>query len=815
MSGAIFLVGAAVFGIGLVRRFLSLWLNRAELVLWGLVIGWSGGTAVGYVAARVSGGVSFRVGLVVTALVWCAAIFCWLPVIKRFARRGGLRGRPVWDKGFAPFALTLGLFAIIYLRLFTTHMLPVRGDGGIYSGGESTSYDMAYHAAVTTSFVYGSNFPPLYTPMPPAPLLYPFLPDFLTALLIVLGMDLHCALVCTAVPLCLALTGIFYLFALRMLSLTGLSSPARSRLDWMAATATVLFFLNGGFGFVYLVNDWRGSGTSLWHCLTNLNVNYTHIAEKGLVWPNLITDMLLPQRTSIFGLSLGFIILTSFAIAWQRTDHAPTADKPNPWPLLLAAGVIAGTLPFFHIHSYAAVGFISGFLFFLRPRKVWLVFWIPAVALALPRYLELGGQLATAGFTRLQPGWRGQDEPSWLLFWVRNVGLPALLILPAWFSAANSLRRFYLGFLALLILALVFVFSPNDYDNVKLMVYWYGATCVVIAAWLARLASFRSGLVCSVALTFVSTLSGALAIAYEWRASKLIFTRDEIAAAEFVKTGTAPRSLFLTAPGLHQPVLSLAGRAIVRGPTAWLWSHGYPFAEREADVRAIYSGREDAVELLKYYRVDYVYLGPAESAYLNANPAFFDNHFPLTYRAGDIAIYDTRQAGANKLVASAAYPPREYAARLDRDPAQILAEFPAVAFELYRLHKAAFGGRPRFKEFMTDLGRLGRNLYVGAPGWREILEANKRALGEEWRQRPGFDERSIESNAHGRLNAAEYNAAYVLCHYFGYLRRDPDDPPDHDLTGYNFWLRQLDRTNDYRGVTRAFIEADEYKQQIR
>ena len=27
--------------------------------------------------------------------------------------------------------------------------------------------------------------------------------------------------------------------------------------------------------------------------------------------------------------------------------------------------------------------------------------------------------------------------------------------------------------------------------------------------------------------------------------------------------------------------------------------------------------------------------------------------------------------------------------------------------------------------------------------------------------------------------------------YFGYLRRDPDDAPDGDLSGYNFWLAKM------------------------
>jgi hypothetical protein len=37
----------------------------------------------------------------------------------------------------------------------------------------------------------------------------------------------------------------------------------------------------------------------------------------------------------------------------------------------------------------------------------------------------------------------------------------------------------------------------------------------------------------------------------------------------------------------------------------------------------------------------------------------------------------------------------------------------------------------------------------------------------------------------------QYNPAFVLMQYFGYLRRDPDDAPDGDLSGYNFWLAKM------------------------
>ena len=53
----------------------------------------------------------------------------------------------------------------------------------------------------------------------------------------------------------------------------------------------------------------------------------------------------------------------------------------------------------------------------------------------------------------------------------------------------------------------------------------------------------------------------------------------------------------------------------------------------------------------------------------------------------------------------------------------------------------------------------------------------------------------------------QYNAAFVLTEYFGYLRRDPE--PD----GFNFWLNVLNNgeANNYRGMVCSFITSTEYQ----
>src|SRR6185312_4600706 len=38
-----------------------------------------------------------------------------------------------------------------------------------------------------------------------------------------------------------------------------------------------------------------------------------------------------------------------------------------------------------------------------------------------------------------------------------------------------------------------------------------------------------------------------------------------------------------------------------------------------------------------------------------------------------------------------------------------------------------------------------------------------------------------------------FSESFVLMEYFGYLRRNPNDPPDLDFSGYNFWLNKLNQ----------------------
>jgi hypothetical protein len=79
----------------------------------------------------------------------------------------------------------------------------------------------------------------------------------------------------------------------------------------------------------------------------------------------------------------------------------------------------------------------------------------------------------------------------------------------------------------------------------------------------------------------------------------------------------------------------------------------------------------------------------------------------------------------------------------------------------------------------------------------------------------------------GSVYNAQYNPAFILMQYFGYLRRNPNNAPDGDYSGYDFWLTKMNNSSlpgeDVRDpnvavarvnraeIVRAFIVSTEYR----
>jgi hypothetical protein len=197
---------------------------------------------------------------------------------------------------------------------------------------------------------------------------------------------------------------------------------------------------------------------------------------------------------------------------------------------------------------------------------------------------------------------------------------------------------------------------------------------------------------------------------------------------------------------------------------------------------------------------------------------------------------------------------RDWASMLDEDSLNLLGQYTDWSRALYRLHLVARGRMPRYAEFMPDARALGRGLIPGTEEAQRDFDGRLSALAREWEKRADFqsafgaldDARYVErlyENAGVEADPSERAAlanalasrtetragallkvaadprlaergrqrALLLLHYFAFLRRNPDDPPDHNLEGFNFWLSNLERTGDPDKIALAFRDSIEYK----
>ncbi|HZT57276.1 MAG TPA: S8 family serine peptidase, partial [Pyrinomonadaceae bacterium] len=205
--------------------------------------------------------------------------------------------------------------------------------------------------------------------------------------------------------------------------------------------------------------------------------------------------------------------------------------------------------------------------------------------------------------------------------------------------------------------------------------------------------------------------------------------------------------------------------------------------------------------------------------------------------------------------------------RVDTSAAFFLSiEFQQTGYLVYKLYKSSFGnisGLPvpiQRASFVADTQTVVSSpaqVIVGQGNWQAQLEANKQAFVLAFVQRPAFQSAhgsqdvntlvsslfanagvtptSAETNAavtafnnagggtagqaaalrsvaeSTSVSNANFNQAFVLMQYFGYLQRDPD------TSGYNFWLTKLNQFNgDYvqAEMVKAFITSAEYRQRF-
>jgi hypothetical protein len=201
-------------------------------------------------------------------------------------------------------------------------------------------------------------------------------------------------------------------------------------------------------------------------------------------------------------------------------------------------------------------------------------------------------------------------------------------------------------------------------------------------------------------------------------------------------------------------------------------------------------------------------------------------------------------------------------------------EFQESGYLVYRTYKAAYGNLPNAPvpltraQFLPDTKEISNGVIVNQGNWQQQLETNKQGYFADFVTRQQFINKypanltaqqfvdSLYANtgiapgsatnrnaAINEIEAAppadnaarsralrlvaedpmlvkqEFNRAFVLMEYFGYLQRNPPDPPELtlDYQGYNFWLNKLNQFNgNYINaeMVKAFLSSIEYRQRF-
>ena len=598
---------------------------------------------------------------------------------------GGSREKPVsWSADDTRLARLL-LFVALPLTLVGgyiqwTHTLMPAADGSLHVG-QSTYGDLPLHLSIAAG-LRDASFPPDYSILPGELLAYPFLADTLSTTFMLLGFDLRSAILFPGILMTALTFSGYVLLAARM---------ADTKKG--AALAALFFFLNGGLGFIYLV-DMQGAvlGSSgqnelqsvagLWERIRlvlegwyQTPANHAEFTTYNLRWSNVIVDMMVPQRTTLAGWCqvIPCIYLLYDAL---RPDRLPALEQPaqdGPTAVLLSRktdirqvlllGVWGGMLPMVNTHCFLALGLLSaGWMLYdlIRNRKqmkrilpFWAVYGLLAVALALPQLFTwtFRQSVGNESFLNFHFNWvNGGDGgllDGYFWFYLKNIGLPFLLILMALLEK-NEKRRFLAAGAFLIFLPAEFIqFQPNVYDNNKLFYIWYMVCCVIAADYglelLNKLKGLRAKPVIAVLAAICCFFTGALAVAREAVSDYDMFSAADVEAAEYIEQHTPGSAMFITGDQHINCVSSLAGRRIVCGPDLWLYWHGYNTYERHQDVEAFYTDPAGERDVLGKYGVQYILVSSYEMSAYDVDLDAIETLFPCVFETDGIAIYAVQE----------------------------------------------------------------------------------------------------------------------------------------------------------------------------
>ena len=655
MSAFIFLVLSFVFGV-----FLFHWLdNKTSFFNFRFLIFSLG------IGLAVSGYAVLVLSLVFKSLFYGLAVFLVLGIIgsglffMRFLKILNSRlvfEKPKWREALlflmAAVTVILGLQAMIFdSQGFPFGILKGWGDG-------------AYHLNMVQRLAAVN---PFFLDQPVAGgrvLSYPVLVNFLSAVLNFGGLPLPIAWHLPTVVFGVGLVfGLFHL---------GKKFLHKS---FLAVIFVFLVLFGAGLGYFWFFHEVQkdagqvGWVNSFFNNFFEPKFEYSHLdtrtggklQEKNLpvniVWVVPAISFFSHQRSFIVGGFLGVLFLLGFIGTFN-------------WRYLF----VLGLMPLAHTHSFLALAVFSFVLivFSNNFKKAFNKVSYLAGLVALPQVVFIYLSLKLNSSYEIVPwfGWmactHGSDpfvcdanvlgtDSSVLWFWLKNFGVIFIVWLVGILAYSlkkgkAELNELVLPSIVLFVLPNVFLFQPWEFDNNKILFWWW---VLAVALSLSLLDSKETSRQFSkkwlsvisysllVIFVFSSSFAGVIDVVYRLGPGLKIeknersfgyYGEEELKIAGWIKQNTKPNDIFLTTTQPTQFVPMLSGRAIYLGFTGWLWTQGGDsiISGRRAKINEFaYSG--DAAKLCsdgtRYWLADQQFFKeypPSENQVENAGETVFE-----------------------------------------------------------------------------------------------------------------------------------------------------------------------------------------------
>lgn len=381
--------------------------------------------------------------------------------------------------------------------------------------------------------------------------------------------------------------------------------------------------------------------------------------ESGLVWANHLNTFV-SQRHLLLAAAFLLILVAMLLSATGRgggaeegtpprgqtargpsfgsTDRTRSVPGQNGWGIaadrrgweepprqdhlgrLLPFAVATGLLPLFHMHAFLAAGLLWAAAFAVVRSRVLLILGGFALVVALPAVAWQSGLFSRSGFLALRPGWMAAGGlPSWVWFWVKNLGvfLP-LTCLAVWRAVRRPgttlgtgrpahdasppggvlmgsrapsvvLRRretaaalLVAPALALFLLGNLVQFQPYLWDNFKIFLLAWVILLPLVVAEMARW-TFPGARVSAVLLVLVMSLTTLSEVSthLHFRSSHPVFRPIDRSSAQRLDA-RLPRDAVVLADTdtEHNHPLTLTGRTLASGYGGWIWTRNYAWEER-------------------------------------------------------------------------------------------------------------------------------------------------------------------------------------------------------------------------------------------